>query len=120
MNSIKNIANKESLGIFLGLVAAMVILLSQTFYFSYVESVEGKAVQSEQAGDFEDSDKTVIKMAHQALSSVAQFAIQNVLHFISEIYIQDVAVESDFIISYEGFTPYLKALFRLIISPNAP
>lgn len=112
--------NKEYVGIALGVVAALVILLSQSFYFSYVEGIEGPAIKTAQAGDFEDSDKTVLEMGHQALSSIAQFAVQNVLHFISEIYIEDLNENGEYILTNEGFTPYFKALFRLIISPNAP
>lgn len=119
MKKNKNTINfKHFAGISLGIVAAVVILVSQSFYFDYVANVEGNA-HTEQVSDV-DSDETVIKMAHQALSTVVQFAVQNVLHFISQIYKEDTFESSVSIENTISFDSYFHTLFRLIISPNAP
>ncbi len=53
--------NAKSLtGMMLGVLAALVILFSQSFYFEYVASVEGEATK-EQISDV-DTDETVIKI----------------------------------------------------------
>lgn len=109
---------KHVTGIAIGILAAVVILFSQSFYFEYVANIEGKATV-EHSSDV-DSSETVLKMAHQALSTVVQFAIHNVLHFISQIYIEnntELEVKIENSISFDSF---FQTLFRLIISPNAP
>lgn len=119
MKANNNIADiKHIVGISIGIVAAIVILISQSFYFEYVATVDGEA-QTEQSSDV-DSDETVIKMAHQALSSVVQFAVQNVLHFIGQIYEEDTFDANVSIENNISFDSFFQTLFRLIISPNAP
>ena len=110
---------KHTLGIALGLMAAFVILFSQSFYFDYVSNVEGD-VKTENSAESHSDSETVIKMAHQALSTVAEFAVQTVWHFITEIFVADKVETPHYFESYSGFTPYFQALFKLIISPNAP
>lgn len=103
----------------MGVIAAAVILCSQSFYFDYVQGVESN-VKTEIPADGEEGERTVLKMSQQAISSVATFAIQNVLHFISQIYVEDQSETPNVFQNTEGFTSYLQTLFRLIISPNAP
>ncbi len=106
-------------GIAVGLMAAVAILLSQSFYFDYVRGVESN-VKTEIPSSDQDEQQTVIKMGQQAVSSVATFAVQNVLHFITEIYSEDKSEKPSIFQNTTGFSSYLQNLFRLIISPNAP
>lgn len=111
---------KHISGIALGVIAALVILFSQSFYFDYVAKIEGKTKTEQTSDSDEDSGDTVIKMSQQALSSGVEISIQSVLHFIGQIY-DEVEVELPSItFKTQGLTSYLQTLFRLIISPNAP
>lgn len=121
MTNTNNISKiKHSTGILFGLLAAVVILVSQGFYFDYVGKIEGK-VKTEKTSDAdEDSHESVIKMSQQALSSGVEISIQSVLHFIGEIYTDDSVEVPSVSQNFKGLTSYFQTLFRLIISPNAP
>ncbi|QSE97525.1 hypothetical protein [Fulvivirga lutea] len=111
---------KHSAGIAMGLLAALVILVSQSFYFEYVSNFE-QSVSVEQTSDnSDDSEDQVIKMGHQALSSAVEFSIQSVLHFITHIYDENPVEKPLVSENINGLTSYFQTLFRLIISPNAP
>ena len=102
----------------IGVLAAVVILFTQSFCFDYAESAESK-VKTEQS-DTTDEERTVLKIGSEAVAQVAQVSLQNVLHFISNIYL-DNSQQSHIEYSPQPlFNAYFHALFRLIISPNAP
>lgn len=109
---------KRSVAFVTGILAAAVILFTQSFYFEYATDVESK-VKTEQS-DNSDQDQAILKIGTEAVAQVAQVSLQNVLHFISNIYLDNSQQNH---IEYRPkplFNAYFHTLFRLIISPNAP
>ncbi|MEQ9165899.1 MAG: hypothetical protein RLO12_06565 [Fulvivirga sp.] len=119
MSRRKNISKfKSSVSLVTGILAASVILFTQIFYFDYAAENESK-VKTEQS-DNTDEDQTILKIGSEAVAQVAQVSLQNVLHFISNIYLDNSQQNH---IEYKPkplFNAYFHTLFRLIISPNAP
>lgn len=120
MNRIlKHKAIKDGLSLFLGVFVAIAILLSQSIVVSSSQEEETKPV-TEQQSDQGDEAEQVLTISQDAVSSVAQITISHSLRFISDIYQKaedKVEVNLD---QKVDFNPYFRALFRLIISPNAP
>lgn len=109
------------MGIGLGVLVALIILFSQTFYFQYVESVEGNPAETEQTTDLDDSDGSILEMGYQVLTLVVEYVIRNIVHFISNIYPADTKSSHHSVHSHhDGIASYLQVLFHAIISPNAP
>jgi hypothetical protein len=116
MEKLTKISNiKHTAGIALGILAALVILVSQSFYFDYVAKSECK-VKTEKS----DQEQTILKIGQEAVAQAANVTLHNVLHFISEIFLDDSSeVHIDIKLQPE-FNSLFNTLFRLIISPNAP
>lgn len=119
MRNINNISKyKRSISLVMGVLAAMLIIFTQSFYFDYAASAD-KKVKTEQS-DSSDKEQTILKIGSEAVAQVAQVSLQNVLHFISNIYLDNSEQNH---IEYRPqplFNAYFHTLFRLIISPNAP
>lgn len=109
---------KEWVSLILGVMAAAAVLCTQSFnYSTYIQPEEG--TQTEVPSDqHEDADKTTI--SQDAVSSFVQLTLTSGLHFIADIY-QGIVEEFEVVVDQKiDFNSYFKALFRLIISPNAP
>lgn len=114
-------ALKHTIGIAIGIIAALVILVSQTFYFDYLANTDGDKVKTEVAEDgSEHHASDVLTISQDAVTTVVQFTINQILLFITDLQLisnEDVKVEFS---QKVELTTYFKTLFRLIISPNAP
>ncbi|WP_350115725.1 hypothetical protein [Fulvivirga sp.] len=108
------------MGITLGVLAALVILVSQGLYFEYVSNVENAVALEQSSDNSDESTDVVIKMGHQALSTAVELSTQSVLHFITHIYDENPVEKPLVSERLSGLTSYFQTLFRLIISPNAP
>ncbi len=109
---------KSSIGLAIGVLAAVVILFTQSFYFNYAANAEYK-VKTEQS-DNSDKSETILKIGSEAVAQVAQVSLQNVLHFIANIYLDNSQQNHIEYSPQSLFNTYFHTLFRLIISPNAP
>lgn len=110
--------HKHVIGICFGIVAAIVILVSQSFYYDYLASAEaGFHTEVEDEGE---EDHAIITINKDVVTSAVQLTITQTLHFIADIHL-DNAAQADIEIDQKvDFNTYFKTLFRLIISPNAP
>lgn len=111
------ILNKQVIGICFGIVAAIVVLLSQSFYFDYLVSTE--KITAEVADEGEDEPE-ILSISKIALTSAVQHSITHALHFIADIYFDNSGEERVEVDQKVNFNTYFNTLFRLIISPNAP
>ncbi|MBL6446844.1 hypothetical protein JMN32_11010 [Fulvivirga sp. 29W222] len=121
MNKQRHISNyKQTIGIVIGIVAAIVILVSQSFYYDYMASTEGGVkteIGSEPTGE---QQPDILTIGKDAVTTVVQFTITQVLQFIADLQLansDEVQIEFDQKVELNTF---FKTLFRLIISPNAP
>ncbi|MEM6522536.1 MAG: hypothetical protein AAGF85_06330 [Bacteroidota bacterium] len=107
---------KKNLGIAFGVLAAVAVLFSQSFYFNYLESIDTTSVeQTDERGD----DTPVIKMAQDAVVSVAQIFIHQVLDYLGDISVGREIIKTE-IPRTLRLDRYFQTLFNIIISPNAP
>ncbi|MEJ2004226.1 MAG: hypothetical protein P8X57_04520 [Cyclobacteriaceae bacterium] len=112
---------KHSAGILLGLLAALTILLSQSFYYTLETVAEKAAVEShadDGSGDMEEVD--LLSSANDMVSSIAQLSLEDVKAFIIDIPLIVEVDLSDLIEETIDFDDLFRTLFRQIISPNAP
>jgi len=117
----KIVGLKYNAGIFIGIVAALTILFSQSFCYS-LDSVEN-AVHIEQQsdkGEGEHHDGDFLTAANDMVSSIAQLSLEKVATFIIEIPLNDEMDLSDLLEERIDFDEFFRTLFRQIISPNAP
>ncbi len=116
MVKIANISRyKHSAGIAFGILAAIVILVSQSFYFEYVAKAESK-VKTEKS----EKEQPILKIGQEAVAQTAALTFQNVLHFISEIHLDDSSEVHIDVKLLPKYNTLFNTLFRSIISPNAP
>jgi hypothetical protein len=119
MNKLFKISKlKDYLGITIGVFAAIIILFTQSFYFDYV----AQAQYNVKIDKTEKTDKapTILKVGQVAVAHAVQVTFQNVLHFISNIYIDESNSNHVDNKPQVSFNTLFVTLFRLIISPNAP
>ena len=110
---------KQSIGIVIGIVAAVVILVSQSFYYDYLASADGVNTEIS-TENTDDQQPDILTIGKDAVATVVQFTITHVLHFIAELQLansDEIEIEFDQKVELDTF---FKTLFRLIISPNAP
>ncbi len=103
----------------IGMIVAVVILFTQTFYYNYLSEVHDDQIKTE-INDQQQEDVPVMKMAQDAVTSAVQVILFQALHLISEIVLVDgeeVKVEPSIDL---GYISWVKVLFNVIISPNAP
>lgn len=121
MSRRKNISKiKSSVSLITGVLAALVILFTQSFYFDYAAETQTESKVKTEQSDNTDEDQAILKIGSEAVAQVAQVSLQNALHFISNIYLDNSQQNH---IEYKPkplFNAYFHTLFRLIISPNAP
>ncbi len=115
-----NIAKrKHALGLIIGLLAAVLILFTQSFYYEYV-AISKEQIKAEQTDKANDTEAAILKAAPSAVSQVVQVTLQHAWQLISIISFDDARTHQI------NYTPSLhqntlfRTLFRLIISPNAP
>lgn len=120
MNNLRNISRyKQTIGICFGIVAAVVILVSQSCYYNFLANEEAK-VNTEVSDEKGEPKHDVLTISKDAVTSVVQYTLSQALHFIAEIYLENTdEVEID-VDQEVDFNTYFKTLFRLIIAPNAP
>ncbi|UII22837.1 hypothetical protein [Fulvivirga ligni] len=117
---------KHTIGLCIGVLAALVILTSETCYYSYMASyslaTSGKDTTIDIKHDNKDdsNDHAILSISKDAVSSVAHMNITQALHFITEIYSGSSEDVVEIPENIPDFNTYFKTLFRLIISPNAP
>lgn len=120
MKGVKNISKyKHAIGMATGVVTALVILFSQVFYFDYAPETQSQ-VKTEQSQDQDGSETTDVTISQDAVSSIVQVNINQGLHFISDIHFSVTDLGDFEIVTIPDLNKYFKALFNLIISPNAP
>lgn len=119
MKSFKNISkHKQTIGICFGIIAAIVILMSQSFYYDYLANASQEATV--EVSDEGNEQPDILTISNDAVTSVVQFTIAHVLHFIAELYLDNTdEIEVEVVGKIEA-NSYFKTLFRRIISPNAP
>ncbi|UII28719.1 hypothetical protein LVD15_09925 [Fulvivirga maritima] len=110
---------KHSIGICLGIIAALVIITSETCYYGYLAS-QTSSIEVSQDDNGDDGEHAIISISKDAVTSIAHLFIQQVLHFISDIYSASADDVIEIPESIPDFNSYFRTLFRLIISPNAP
>ncbi|WP_155211138.1 hypothetical protein [Fulvivirga aurantia] len=111
---------KEWLSIALGVMAALAILCSQSFTYTQLSEVD-KSIETEiPTNDSDDENQELATISQVAVSSFVQVTLSQGLHFITNIYHNVIEVVADHVDQKIDFNSYFKALFRLIISPNAP
>lgn len=106
---------KHAIGMMMGIITAVVILSTQTFYYDY--AVKN---QVEIASEDEEQPSEILTIGHDAVSTVVEYTLQQVLHFISTIYTESAEALNIELEEEPRFNALFKALFRSIISPNAP
>ncbi|MEL7004629.1 MAG: hypothetical protein AAFN93_18120 [Bacteroidota bacterium] len=119
MKSIKNIAKyKHMTGMILGVMTAVIILFTQAFQYDYVADtkVEVKTEKSDESNET-SNDLTI---STDAVTSVVQININQVLPYIADINFNLEDQTSFETIRVPNPNKLFKALFTLIISPNAP
>ena len=112
---------KHKAGILLGILAAVTILFSQSFYYSLSESDtfiqdEQKSSETKKADDKHE----VITSSNVLLSSIAQLNIEKIASFVIEIPFNDGVNFGNLRPEPGDYNTYFRTLFRQIISPNAP
>ena len=124
MRSVINNSDKRStLTMILGVIIALTIVFSQTFYFNQTSTNKSEVKtenSSENSSDSDDTSSDFVLSKNAVSSPAIQLNVQQVLHFISDIHF-DTEEKVDFeIISVPVLNKLFKALFNSIISPNAP
>ncbi|MEM7106781.1 MAG: hypothetical protein AAF519_01050 [Bacteroidota bacterium] len=110
------VKSKRTLGIVLAVLAAVSVLFSQGFYFSYLESIDTEAVEHT---DEHGEDIPVVKMTQDAVMTMAQISIHQVLDYLGDISITEAIIKIAVPKSLR-LDGYFTTLFNIIISPNAP
>ncbi len=108
-------------GIMLGLLAALVILVTDVSSAT-LQKLEVAQVQADQDSpdSNDDHQETIVTAGKNLVATVSQLTIDHSWHFIADIWfeIPDDQVMTGFEI--REYNTWFKTLFRLIISPNAP
>ena len=99
-----------------GVLAAILIVLSQSFYHQAKEKV-AKA-KSEQKAD--ENAQTFISAPNDAVSQTSVVQLEDQIPLLKESVLSEEEQSGKPVIKLEIFTRYFKVLFRAIISPNAP
>ncbi|MCA6078133.1 hypothetical protein [Fulvivirga sedimenti] len=109
---------KFNAGVVIGLLAALTILFSQSFYYSLSSVQEKVAVAKKTSGDQEKEIK--VSSSNDLLSTIAQLSITQTDFSIIEIQLNDYVDFSSLRPEIPDFNTFFRTLFRRIISPNAP
>ena len=111
--------DKHVTGILLGFFAVMIILSSSHMYYDHPSTEaeqNGKALSHQQ-----DEDETpVIKIGQEAITSVVQIILVQPIRPITNITFSEEGEKKVTYTTKAKLNSYFKALFNLIISPNAP
>ena len=111
---------KEILWLLSGILAAVIVLLSQSGYYYISEKVIHTEYTSDQDLDEGEAGQPDVKFTNDAVTGVSQVHIQMELEFISNLFKQITDEFSNYIAELIPLEDYLEILFQRIISPNAP
>jgi hypothetical protein len=99
-----------------GVLAAILIVLSQSFYHQAKDKV-AKAKTEQQA---DEQSQTFISAPNDAVSQINIVQLDDQVPSLKEFTLSEEKTTFRSIIRPEVFNRYLKVLFSAIISPNAP
>jgi hypothetical protein len=99
-----------------GVLAAVIIAFSQSFYHQTKASVSKS--KTEQNSD--DHTQTFLSTPSDAVSPSSAIQLNDQVPSLKESVDFEKKIQSPLIIQGDVFVKYLKVLFRVIISPNAP
>jgi hypothetical protein len=106
--------------LFFGIITAMVIVLSQLFWFQS-NTVTKKSASAEQTDTKKDtSSEARISLPSSSLPSTSTVVVENDFSFIHEILFEEETANeaSKTVVNTAG--KFFHTLFRTIIAPNAP
>ena len=111
--------DKHFTGILLGFFAVMIILSSSSLYYDHSSANEEQNQQA-LSQQQEDDETPVIKIGQEAISSVVQIVLIQPIRPITDITFSEEGEKKVAYTTKAKLNSYFKALFNLIISPNAP
>lgn len=103
--------------VFTGLLTVIVILLSQSVYKQTQTGLEKS--KTEQTAD-QDTHKTFVSAPTEAVTSSTVAEVNEQVPSLLEEFVMNESEEGSFVLQSPLLVRYVKALFRAIISPNAP
>ncbi|MDH5380833.1 MAG: hypothetical protein OEW75_08275 [Cyclobacteriaceae bacterium] len=108
--------------VFAGIMAAILILVSQSGYYYFKNETQQKVFKSEKQDENKSSERNdLLFQANDAVAQVVQFSFGHVLHFIYSIpHVVTITIP---ILDPGDIIPvkvYMETLLQKIISPNAP
>jgi hypothetical protein len=102
-----------------GVITALVVVISQLFWFQGAGFLKGKAA-TEQTAKAEDQGKAHISLPSTSLPSNHSVELQQELSFLHEIFAEEETTAEVTTTIYATVGKFFETLFSVIISPNAP
>jgi hypothetical protein len=102
-----------------GIAVAFVLVFSQLFYFQGADFCQKKA-ETQQQDKRSGSSESYISLPSTSIISSSTIEINQELSFILEILLDDQTSPALTEESHQLVDKFFQALFRVIISPNAP
>jgi hypothetical protein len=102
-----------------GIAVAFVLVFSQLFYFQAADFCQKKA-ETQQQEKRAGNSESYISLPSNSIISSSTIELNQELSFILEILVDDEAPTALVDVSYQLVDKFFQALFRVIISPNAP
>lgn len=103
----------------LGILAGMIIVFFQLFYFE-AAGTSKKKVEQEQKGDHSNDDQAYIFLASSNLPSSAHVELSQDVFFLFEILLEEDESEEHNTLVASPLTKVFSTLLGSFISPNAP
>ena len=111
--------HKHFTGILFGIFAGLIILSNQSLYYN-LDAETAEQTKKELADQEEGEEIPAIKVGQEAITSVVQVILVQAIRSVTDILFSDDNEVKHTYSSEVSPNSYFKALFNLIISPNAP
>ena len=111
---------KHFTGILFGIFAGLIILSNQSLYSSYQPEPMEQSNQTPADQQEDGEEVPIIKVGQEAITSVVQVVLVQAIRSVTDIVFSDEHEVKPTSQSEIRSNSYFKALFNLIISPNAP
>lgn len=120
MRSQNNITEfKYSVGILLGVITAIAIVFSQSFYYTQDSTITKEIAKTADPTSDEDSS-TQLTAGNDLLGLGGQFSISHIWHCTITIPFDDFRDFTSTCLKAVDYNTQFRTLFRTLISPNAP
>jgi hypothetical protein len=111
--------NQRIWTLFFGVITALVVVISQLFWFQGAGFLKGKAA-TEQTAKAEEQGEAHISLPSSSLPSNHSVELQQEFSFLHEIFTEEETTTEVASTVSTAVGKFFETLFRVIIAPNAP